>query len=57
MALAVGLNDFEAGKSNTQAIVRVGPWISRIFWAQMALATLVAISVSIFMAQTLQWSL
>jgi hypothetical protein len=48
--MALGLNDFEAGKFITRAIGRGGP-----FWAQLALASLVAISgpkkVSIFRAR------
>jgi hypothetical protein len=38
------LNDIEAGKSITRAIGRGGPWISRLFKAQMTLASLVVIA-------------
>ncbi len=38
------LNDFEAGKSITRAIGRRGPSKSQLFWAQIAFASLVAIS-------------
>jgi hypothetical protein len=42
--MELGLNDFNAGKSITLTIERVGPRKSRLFWAQIALASLVAIS-------------
>ncbi len=52
------LNGFEAGKSITWGIGTGGPWKSGLFWAPMALASLVAISepkkVSISRAHSLQ---
>ncbi len=36
-------SDFDAGESITGAIGRGGPWKSRLFGAQMALASLIAI--------------
>jgi hypothetical protein len=54
--MALGLDDFEAGKSITQAIG--GPKKSRLFWAQMKFASHVAISepkkVSVFRAHPFQ---
>jgi hypothetical protein len=38
------LNSFEAGESITRGIRRGGLWKSQLFGAQMALASLVAIS-------------
>jgi hypothetical protein len=37
------LNGFEVVKSTTRVIGRDWPWKSRLFWAQMAFASLVAI--------------
>ncbi len=42
--MALGFNDFGAGKFITQAIGRDGALKSQLFWAQMALASLIAIS-------------
>ncbi len=54
----LGLNDFDEDKSKTRAIGMGGPWKSRLFWAQRALASLVAISgpkkISIFRAHSFQ---
>jgi hypothetical protein len=38
--MALGLNDFDEVKSITRAIGRGGPYKSRLFWAQMAFASL-----------------
>ncbi len=42
--MALGLKDFDAWQSITRAIGRGGPGKSQLFWAQMALPSLVAIS-------------
>jgi hypothetical protein len=41
--MAFGQNDFDVVKSIIRAIGRGGPWKSRLFWAQMALASFVII--------------
>ncbi len=55
------LTDSDAGESITRAIGRGGPWKSGLFWAQMALSSLIAIfraeKVSIFRAHPFQWPL
>jgi hypothetical protein len=58
--MVLGLNDSDAGKIITRATGKSGPE-NLEFWAQIALASLVAISwpkkVSIFRAHQFQWAM